>query len=159
MTSRWLTLNHSLWGFMKAEVGAFQGEKRAVHTPYPTSPSTYLGTWGRTHCLWFWCRKGRPGSRVKREQGIHLAQRWVWGPHPGRFEVQGPPASRHNCPWPSSVWPTPLRSVAHGLSSCSSRLQSTGSVVLVHPLGCLVARGILPDQGSNLCPLHWQVDS
>ena len=23
----------------------------------------------------------------------------------------------------------------------------------------VVACGILPDQGSNLCPLHWQVDS
>ena len=24
--------------------------------------------------------------------------------------------------------------------------------------GCLVACGIFPDQGSNLCPLHWQAD-
>ena len=72
VTSRWLTLNHSLWGFMEAEVGAFQGEKRAVHTPYPTNPSTYLGTWGRTHYPWFWCRKGRPGSRVKRQSREYL---------------------------------------------------------------------------------------
>ena len=38
-------------------------------------------------------------------------------------------------------------------------LQSTGSVVVVHGLSCSKTRGIFPDQGSNLCPLHWQVDS
>ena len=42
--------------------------------------------------------------------------------------------------------------VAHGL-------QSTGSVVVVHGLSCSAACGIFPDQGSNLCPLHWQADS
>ena len=30
---------------------------------------------------------------------------------------------------------------------------------MVHGLSCSVARGILPDQRSNLCPLHWQEDS
>ena len=39
--------------------------------------------------------------------------------------------------------------VARGLSS-------TGSVVVAHGLSCSVACGIFPDQGSNLCPLHWQ---
>ena len=38
-------------------------------------------------------------------------------------------------------------------------LQSAGSVVVVHGLSCSAACGIFPDQGSNLCPLHWQVDS
>ena len=33
------------------------------------------------------------------------------------------------------------------------------SVVMAHGLGCSVARGIFPDQGSNLCPLHQQADS
>ena len=42
--------------------------------------------------------------------------------------------------------------VAHGL-------QSAGSVVVAHGLSCSAACGIFPDQGSNLCPLHWQVDS
>ena len=41
--------------------------------------------------------------------------------------------------------------VAHGL-------QNAGSVVVAHRLSCSVACGIFPDQGSNLCPLHWQVD-
>ena len=38
-------------------------------------------------------------------------------------------------------------------------LQSAGSVVVVHRLSCSAACGIFPDQGLNLCPLHWQVDS
>ena len=35
----------------------------------------------------------------------------------------------------------------------------TGSVVVAHQLSCSAACGIFPDQGSNLCPLHWQADS
>ena len=43
-------------------------------------------------------------------------------------------------------------------------LQSTGSrhigsVVVMHRLSCSAAWGIFLDQGLNLCPLHWQVDS
>ena len=34
-----------------------------------------------------------------------------------------------------------------------------GSVVVAHGPSCSVACGILPDQGSNPCPLHWQADS
>ena len=34
------------------------------------------------------------------------------------------------------------------------------SVVVVYELSsCLMACGIFPDQGPNLWPLHWQVDS
>ena len=36
---------------------------------------------------------------------------------------------------------------ARGLSSCGARAQ------------LLMACGIFPDQGSNPCPLHWQMDS
>ena len=42
--------------------------------------------------------------------------------------------------------------VAHGLLSA-------GSVAVVHGLTCSAACGIFPDQGLDLCPLHWQVDS
>ena len=38
-------------------------------------------------------------------------------------------------------------------------LQSTGSIVVWHGLSCSEACEIFPDQGSNLCLLHWQVDS
>ena len=56
---------------------------------------------------------------------------------------------------------------AHGLQQLQHtgsvvvgcRLQSSGSVVVVHELSCSAACGILPDQESNPCPLHWQVDS
>ena len=37
--------------------------------------------------------------------------------------------------------------------------QSTSSVVVVPGLGFSEAYGIFPTQGSNLCLLHWQVDS
>ena len=43
-------------------------------------------------------------------------------------------------------------------------LQSTGSrragsVIVAHRPSCSAACGILPDQGSNPCPMHWQADS
>ena len=38
-------------------------------------------------------------------------------------------------------------------------LQSAGLVVVAHGLSCSAACGIFPDQGWNLCPLHWQEDS
>ena len=38
-------------------------------------------------------------------------------------------------------------------------LQSLGSVVVEDSLSCSMACGIFPDQGSNLCLLHWRVDS
>ena len=38
-------------------------------------------------------------------------------------------------------------------------LQNTGSVVTVPGLSCWAAGGICPEQGSNPCPLHWQLDS
>ena len=39
------------------------------------------------------------------------------------------------------------------------KVWNPGSVVVAQRLSCSAARGIFPDQGSNLCPLHWQVDS
>ena len=38
-------------------------------------------------------------------------------------------------------------------------LWSTGAVVVAHGLSCSATCGIFLDQGSNPCPLHWQVDS
>ena len=43
------------------------------------------------------------------------------------------------------------------LRSTSSR--HAGSVVVAHGPSCSAACGILPDQGSNPCPLHRQADS
>ena len=36
---------------------------------------------------------------------------------------------------------------------------SSGSGVVKHRLSCSITCGIFLDQESNLCPLHWQVDS
>ena len=53
-----------------------------------------------------------------------------------------------------------LQQLQHGDSVVAERgLKSAGSVAVVHGLSCSAACGILPDQGFNLCPLHWQVDS
>ena len=38
-------------------------------------------------------------------------------------------------------------------------LQGTDSMVVAHRLNCPEARGILPDEGSNSCLLHWQAAS
>ena len=43
------------------------------------------------------------------------------------------------------------------LRSTGSR--RAGSVIVAHGPICSAACGILPDQGSNTCPPHWQADS
>ena len=43
------------------------------------------------------------------------------------------------------------------LRSTGSR--RAGSVIVAHGPSCSAACGILPDQGSNPCPLNWQADS
>ena len=53
--------------------------------------------------------------------------------------------------------PAPV--VAAGSVVAALRLYSLGSVVAAHRPRCSVACGILPDQGSNLRPLHWQADA
>ena len=47
-----------------------------------------------------------------------------------------------------------------GFPCCGARSPGrAGSVVVAHGLSCSTACGIFPDPGSNLCLLHWQVDS
>ena len=41
----------------------------------------------------------------------------------------------------------------------STGSRRTGSATVAHGPSRSAACGILPDQGSNLCPLHWQADS
>ena len=41
----------------------------------------------------------------------------------------------------------------------SLTLEHLGSFVVTHWLSCSEACGIFPDQGLNLCPLHWKADS
>ena len=72
-----------------------------------------------------------------------------------------------------SVWGLSLvvASGGHSSSQCAGLslwrpllLRNTGSrragsVIVAHGLSCSAACGILPDQGSNPCPLHRQADS
>ena len=41
----------------------------------------------------------------------------------------------------------------------STGSRRAGSAIVAHGPSRSVVRGILPDQGSNPCPLHWQADS
>ena len=50
-------------------------------------------------------------------------------------------------------------SLSRPLLSRSTGSRRTGSVIVSHGPSCSVACGILPDQGSNPCRLHWQADS
>ena len=62
----------------------------------------------------------------------------------------------------SLQWPLLLRSTdsrCTGPAAAARRLQSAGSAVAAHALSCSAACGILPDQGSNPLPPHWQADS
>ena len=58
--------------------------------------------------------------------------------------------SSSRCTGLSLSWPLLLRSTGS---------RRTGSVVVAHRPSCSAACGILPDQGSNLCPPHRQADS
>ena len=49
--------------------------------------------------------------------------------------------------------------VVHGLLIVVASQGHVGSVVVVHRLNCPSVRGIFPDLGSNMCSVHWQIDS
>ena len=82
---------------------------------------------------------------------IYLWLCWVF------VSVRGPSlvvaSGGHSSSWcrgPSLSRPLLLRSTGS---------RRAGSVVVAHGPSCSAACGILPDQGSNPCPLHWQADS
>ena len=58
--------------------------------------------------------------------------------------------SSSRCTGPSLSRPLLLRSTGS---------RRTGSAIVAHGPSRSVACGILPDQGPNPCPLHWQADS
>ena len=58
----------------------------------------------------------------------------------------------------SSSWCAGL-SLSRPLLLRSTGSRRAGSVVAAHGLSRSAACGILPDQGPNPCPLHWQADS
>ena len=69
----------------------------------------------------------------------------------GFLQLQRAGATLHRC--------AGLSLSCRGLLLRSTGSRRAGSVVVMHGLSCSAARGIFPDQGLNLCPLHWQVDS
>ena len=58
----------------------------------------------------------------------------------------------------SSSWCAGL-SLSRPLLLRSPGSRRAGSVIVAHGPSCSAACGIFTDQGSNLCPLHWQADS
>ena len=50
-------------------------------------------------------------------------------------------------------------SLSRALLLQSTGSRRAGSVIVAHGPSCSAACGIFPDQGPNLCPLHWQADS
>ena len=50
-------------------------------------------------------------------------------------------------------------SLSRSLLLRSTGSRRTGSAIVAHGPSRSTACGIFPDQGSNLCPLHWQADS
>ena len=62
--------------------------------------------------------------------------------------------------WAATLCCSVQSSHCGGFSCCRAwALGTRASVVVAHGLSCSEACGIFPDQGSNPCPLHWQVDS
>ena len=58
-----------------------------------------------------------------------------------------------------SSWRCAGLSLSRPLLLWSTGSRRAGSVAVAHGPSCSAACGILPDQGSNPCPLLWQVDS
>ena len=58
----------------------------------------------------------------------------------------------------SSSWCVGL-SLSRPLLLRSTGSRRSGSAIVAHGPSCSAACGTLPDQGSNLRPLHWQADS
>ena len=56
-------------------------------------------------------------------------------------------------------WGPLFIAVCGPLTAAASLLRSTGSVIVAHGPSRSATCGILPDQVSNPCPMHWQADS
>ena len=84
----------------------------------------------------------------------------VLGLHPGcRLSLVGV-----SLQWLLLLWGAGSRARTQYLQHVDSvaaerKLWSVGSIVVVCGLSCFLACGIFPDQVSNSCSLHWQVDS
>ena len=82
---------------------------------------------------------------------IYIWLRWVFAPARGLSPVAA--SGGH------SSWRCAGLSLSRPLLLRSTGSRRAGSVVVAHGPSCSAARGILPDQASNPCALHWQADS
>ena len=100
------------------------------------------------HAAW---RGQKKEKAIKKKLFIYFWLCWVFVSVRGLSLVVasgGHPSSRCmglSLSWPLLLWSTDSR--------------RAGSVVVAHGPSCSAACGILPDQGSNSCPLHRQADS
>ena len=140
---------------------ARSGDTAPVQGPAPPAPPA------REALLHFMHRWGfQVQLLLKKFRGFFFWPRWVFVAARGLSLVA---ASRRYSSLPcagfSLRWLLLLRSTGSrctGFSSCgvwAQQLWLAVSVVVAHRLSCSVACGIFLDQGSNPCPLHWQVDS
>ena len=116
---------------------------QSLNSPHPPQPShTHPATWWVFYLiiLWLHCVFALYQGFLQLQcEGLSLQ----------RFLLLGSTVSRYE-----------------GYSTCEVgarqsrlRLQSADSIVTAHGPSCSSACGILPDQGLNLCLLHWQADS
>ena len=103
--------------------------------------------WCPTHLLFFFLRNSRSFIYLF----IYLWLCWVF------VSVRG--LSLVASSWGHSSSRCAGLSLSRPLLLRSTGSRRAGSVVVAHGPSCSAACGIFPDQGSNPCPLHWQVDS
>ena len=121
-----------MWGFWLGEWGR---EGLIFIFLEAVSDHFYTGHFSMILCIYFWLC------------GVFVAaQAFLWLQRVG-FSLQ----------W--LLWLQSTRSRHLGSVAVASWLSSPGSVVVAHGLSCFTACGVLLDQESNLCLLHWHVDS
>ena len=118
----------------------------------------FLIALGLCCCAWAFSTRGQQrqlsscGTRGFSRRRLLLL--WSTGSRPMGFSRCSMQASVVAVSWLSGLGASVV--VGHGLRSCGSlALECASSVATAHRLSCSVASGILLDQGSNLCPLHW----
>ena len=117
------------------------------HIVNTVSNSLSMGYWMKKHVFFL---KKKSGRFFFLKFIYYLWVCWVF------VSVQGPSLvaasgghSSSRCAGLSSSRPLSLRSTGS---------RRAGSVIVAHGPSCSAAYGILPDRGSNPCPLHWQAD-
>ena len=110
-------------------------------------------------CPWFLAQSSERPWDIQRAKSVlfKILHLFIFGcagsslPHVGFLQLQQERATLHCSEWASHCGASLV--AEHGVSGARAL------VVVAQGLSCSAARGIFPDQGLNLSPLHWQVDS